>query len=110
MNTKLYDEYEKLNFMISNPDIFGLEAPSKLRDFIKDNKLTDDMIAEFDKQMESECKDGNSICKLETLSSIEYITFMAMMGNLSKYWVIDYMSKMKIELFTALNKRSEGIL
>jgi hypothetical protein len=103
MDEKLYNEYEKYNFMIANPDIFGFGAVSQVKEFIKKNNISKDRIDEFDERMKKECKDGQHTCKLESFSDIEYITYVAMIGNLSKSWLIRYMTQNKINKIELCN-------
>lgn len=102
----LYDQYEKFNFMIANDDIFNsIKAATDLKQFIKDNAivLDNDTISKFDRIMEEQCNNGNTMCKLETLTDLEYISLLVMLGRISKLHILDYFKEHKIDKLTLCN-------
>jgi hypothetical protein len=100
----LYDEYEKLNFMIANDDIFNSpKAYLNLKQFITENNISSDTINEFDILMEKQCNEGNTMCKLETLSDIEYISLMVMLGRITKTEIMSYMNNKKVNVLELCN-------
>jgi hypothetical protein len=99
----VYDEYQAINFKLSNPDVFGFNAVTELKDFIKLHELNEATIEKFDRLMEKQCKEGYTTCKSEMLSDLEYLSFMVMVGNISKANIIAYMDKIKADTLTLCN-------
>lgn len=99
-----YKVYEKFHFFISNDDIFdSVKAHFDLKEWIKNNNITPGMESAMSKRMEAECKDGNSTCDLQSLTDVEYISYKAMVGELTSIEIIAYMEVNKMEKLTLHN-------
>jgi DNA repair exonuclease SbcCD ATPase subunit len=105
MNKEMYSIYNKYMFMIGNDDIFdGVKAHSEYKEWVKNNNISSEVIAEFEKQLEEDNKDSKGIAiELPVLTDIEYITLKAMMGTIGSLWIRTYMLQNNLDNITLQN-------
>jgi hypothetical protein len=99
-----YKEYVKYHFFIANDDIFNSpKAFCDLREWKNEMSITPEMETEMSKRMLEESNSGVTTCDLGILNEVEYISLMAMLGEIDSINIISYMKANELTELTLCN-------